>query len=157
MKEVKEVIIEEKTCGWRAPIYTSKLVFKINCIEYKETTENIEIFPTFKERNYSYKYSINSNAYIENFNKLVNTIENAYQELLNGKRVFCICTDVGVNTIKVIFNNDEKIELDFYDSIFETDFYDIGIVIRDMIPKYERIPEMLMTREELELIYGADE
>ena len=156
MKEVKSVIIEERSSGWFGPLYITQLVFEKNEIVYKETTENIEDFPTFKERNYSYKYNIKSDAYIENFTKLVNTIENAHNELLNGKRGMCMCTDVGVNTIKIIFEDDEKIELEFQHSIFDTDFDDIGIVIRDMIPNFEKIPEMLMTGEELRKVYDID-
>lgn len=110
----------------------------------------------YADRDYSYKYKIDSSLFESKFDDLVKVIEKTHNDIKSGRRILMHCTDVGVNKIFVEYEDGSKTSIEFYCSMYENQFDEIANIIRTMIPSCEQISEYLMTEEELDKMYNPD-
>ena len=157
MKKVaKRVVIKEDTGGFCGVQYFTTLIIKKNSISYKERTENHIDSMFYADRDYSYKYKIDSSLFESKFDDLVKVIEKTHNDIKSCRRILMHCTDVGVNKIFVEYEDGSKTSIEFYCSMYENQFDEIANIIRTMIPSCEQISEYLMTEEELDKMYNPD-
>ena len=150
----KRIVIKEDTGGYAPVTYFTSLIIKKNSISYQEETEGDSMF--FAERDYSYKYKIESSLFEIRFNELARAIEKVVEEINSGKRLVLHCTDVGINEITVYYEDGKKLKLEFYRSLYENEYIEVANIIRSMIPNCEQISEYLMTPDELKEMYDPD-
>lgn len=142
VKKVKRIIIDEDSGGYCGARYFSKMKISNNSILYNEKTENYSMF--YPERDYAYNYRIISKKYTDTFNNLANKLIQIYKEIIDNKRFIFECTDCGINTITIVFEDNSKLKLDFYCSLYENDFDEIAEIILSMIPPCEHVPSYLI-------------
>lgn len=155
-KVAKRVVIKEDTGGFCGVQYFTTLVIKKNSISYKERTENHIQSMFYADRDYSYKYKIESSLFEYRFNELVRAIESVDEALKTGKIPMMHCTDVGINEMIVEYEDGTKLNIEFYLGLYENQFNEVADIIRSMIPSCEQISEYLMTDEELEAMNNPD-
>jgi len=151
-KTAKRIVIKEDTGGFCGVQYFTTLIIKKNSISYKERTENHIDSMFYPERDYSYKYKIESSLFEHRFNELIDAIERAKE----SRTDFIICTDVGVNELIIEYEDGSKTKIEFYLGLYENKFNEVADIIRSMIPSCEQISEYLMTDEELEAMNNPD-
>lgn len=157
MKKVaKRVVIKEDTGGFCGVRYFTTLIIKKNSISYKERTENYIDSMFYADRDYSYKYKIESSLFESKFEDLVMLIEKTQNDIKSGEFILSFCTDVGVNNLIVEYEDGTTINIEFYEGMYSNGLDEIANIIRSMIPSCEQISEYLMTEEELDKMYNPD-
>lgn len=151
-KTAKRVVIKEDTGGFCGVQYFTTLIIKKNSISYKERTENHIQSMFYADRDYSYKYKIESSLFEHRFNELVEAIERAEA----SRTMYLECTDVDINEIIIEYEDGSKTKTEFYLSLYENQFNEVADIIRSMIPSCEQMSEYLMTDEELEAMNNPD-
>ena len=129
--------------------YSSTLTITTYDISYKKIIEENEYFP-ISEENKPCNFSYDLDSCEEIFDKLVEQIEQVYNELNEGIRPIMFCTDVGLKEIYVSYDNNTKIGLSFFiPSLYGNGFDEIPNLIRSLLVSCDKLPEYLLSDDEL--------
>ena len=129
-KVAKRVVINEDTGGFCGVQYFTTLKIKKNSISYKEITENHIDSMFYADRDYSYKYKIESSLFESKFENLVSAIEETHNDIKSGKLPLMFCTDVGVNELIVEYDDGSKLVIEFYLGLYKNQYNKVADIIR---------------------------